>query len=400
MITESGNGFYAWNGKIYQSDIVRACIRPKVKAIGKLVPKHIRNTYDPKTHEASGIEVNPEPYMRFLLEEPNPYMTMQKLLEKAGAQLCLNRNAFILIIRDENGFPTELYPIPAADAEFKIIEDEAYLKCWFNNGHGYTFKYSDIIHLREDYNENDIFGTGIAEALAPLMEIVTTTDQGIVKAIKNSSIIRWLLKFTSALRKEDIKTQAKEFSENFLEIQNSTGVAAVDSKVDAQQIDPKDYIPNAAQMDRTVERIRSLFNTNRKIVQSEFTGDEWTAYYEQEIEPVVIDLNSNFTIKLFTRKQRGFGNRIMFGSLNLTTASMKEKLGFQAMVDRGSMLPDEWRYIMGLTPIEGGDKPIRRLDTAVVNSIISKFNGSNGEEIINMIKSLESTCERGEINAD
>lgn len=43
---------------------------------------------------------------------------------------------------------------------------------------------------------------------------------------------------------------------------------------------------------------------------------------------------------------------------------------------------------------------VRRLDTAVVNSIISKFNGSNGEEIINMIKLLENPDERGEINAD
>lgn len=385
---------------MYQSDIVRACVHPKVKAIGKLTPRHIRNTYDPKTHEVSGIEVNPEPYMRFLLEEPNPYMTMQKLLEKVGAQLALNRNAFILIIRDNNGFPTELYPIPAAEADFKIIDGEAYLKCYFNNGHWYTFKYSDIIHLREDYNENDIFGTGIAEALAPLMEIVTATDQGIVKAIKNSSIIRWLLKFTTSMRREDLEKQAKEFSKSFLAIQNSTGVAAVDSKTEAKQIDPKDYVPNAAQMDRTVERIRSLFNTNGKIVQSNFTGDEWTAYYEQEIEPVAIDLNSNFTIRLFTRKQRSFGNKVVFGAINLTTASMSEKLGLQAMVDRGAMIPNEWRAILGLAPIEGGDKPIRRLDTAVVNSIVSKFNGANSAEIINLINALESRYERGEINAN
>ena len=64
MITDSGNGFFMWNGKLFQSDIIRACIRPKVKAIGKLVGKHIRS-------DATGIKVNPEPYLRFLLEEPN-----------------------------------------------------------------------------------------------------------------------------------------------------------------------------------------------------------------------------------------------------------------------------------------------------------------------------------------
>ena len=45
MITDVGNGFYVWNGKLYQSDIVRSCIRPKTKAIGKAVAKHIRETF-------------------------------------------------------------------------------------------------------------------------------------------------------------------------------------------------------------------------------------------------------------------------------------------------------------------------------------------------------------------
>ena len=28
MVQERGNGFYSYNGKMYKSDIVRACIRP------------------------------------------------------------------------------------------------------------------------------------------------------------------------------------------------------------------------------------------------------------------------------------------------------------------------------------------------------------------------------------
>ena len=72
MVQERGNGFYSYNGKMYQSDIVRACIRPKIKAIGKLTAKHIRET---ATASARKLAVNPEPYIRFLLEEPNQYMT-------------------------------------------------------------------------------------------------------------------------------------------------------------------------------------------------------------------------------------------------------------------------------------------------------------------------------------
>ena len=39
MITDEGDGFYAWNGNLYQSDIVRAAIRPKSRAIGKAIGK-------------------------------------------------------------------------------------------------------------------------------------------------------------------------------------------------------------------------------------------------------------------------------------------------------------------------------------------------------------------------
>ena len=96
MVTTLGEFYYAWNGKLYESDIVRACIRPKVKAIGKLTGKHIRG--DPK----GGLTVNPDANIRFLLSEPNPYMTGQQMQEKIANQLCLNNNAFILIVRDDN----------------------------------------------------------------------------------------------------------------------------------------------------------------------------------------------------------------------------------------------------------------------------------------------------------
>ena len=73
MITDKGNGFYNWNGKLYQSDIVRSCIRPMARAVMKTVPKHIRELNKQTV-------INPEPYIKFLLQDPNPYMTTSQLL--------------------------------------------------------------------------------------------------------------------------------------------------------------------------------------------------------------------------------------------------------------------------------------------------------------------------------
>lgn len=362
LIEDRGNGFYSFGGNLYKSDVVRACIRPQARAIGKLVPQHIR---DDKTNNT--FKVNPEPYIRFLLEEPNPYTTGQDFQEKMATQLELNNNAFALIVRDDNGLPCEMYNIPCVSAE-AIYDKQGllYLKFTNRNGKTVTYPYTDIIHLRQDYNENDIFGSSPVKNLLPLMDVVSTTDQGIIHAIKNSGIIRWLLQFRTSMRPEDIKQQTKDFAESFLDVKNGTGVAGIDSKAEAKQIDPKDYVPNAAVMDRTTKRIYSFFNTNEKIVQSSFDEDEWNAYYESKIEPVAMKLTNEVTRKIFSRRERGFGNKIMYSANNLQYASMSTKLGLQAMVDRGAMVPNEWREVLNLPPIEGGDKPLLRKDTGVV----------------------------------
>lgn len=365
MIVETGNGLYAWNGKLYQSDIVRACIKPKAKAIGKLTAKHIRTT---DTKDGRKIDTNPLPYMRFLLEEPNPYMTGQVMQEKVANQLALNNNAFILIMRDEFGMPCELYPIPCTSAECIYKNGELYLKFYFLNGKNLTAPYTEIIHLRDDFCNNDIFGDNPAEALTSLMNVVSILDQGLIRAIKNSGVIRWLLKYASPLRPEDLKKNVKEFADTYLNIESDTfGAAGVDGKIaDAQRIEPKDYVPNAALIDRQTERIYSFFNTNKKIVNSEYTENDWISYYESVIEPVAVQMANEYTRKLFSRRERGCGNRIIFESANLTYASMQTKLSLVSFVDRGIMTPNEVREILNYAPIDGGDVPLLRKDTGTL----------------------------------
>ena len=362
MIEDKGNGFYSWNGNIYKSDIVRACIRPKVKAIGKLIPQHIRN------NSQQGFSVNPEPYIRFLYEEPNPYMSGSVFREKMATQLALNNNAFALLVRDDNGYPLEMYNIPCVGVEALYNSTgDLFLRFTNRNGVIVTYPYTDIIHLRQDINENDIFGDSPREALLPLMDIVSTTDQGIVKAIKNSGVVRWLLKFMSNMRPEDIKKQTDDFTTNFLNIENTGGAAGIDNKVDAKQIEPKDYVPNAAVIDRTTQRIYSFFNTNEKIVQSKYSEDDWNSYFESEIQPLAMQWSAEDTRKIFNRRERGFGNQIVYNSNNLTYASMSTKLGLVQFVDRGMMTANEVREILNLPPIENGDKVLLRKDTGVIS---------------------------------
>ena len=379
LVQEVGNNYLSWQGTIYNSDIVRSCIRPKVKAVGKLVAKHLRELTDEDGH--TDLKVNPSNAIRFLLEEPNPLMSGQQLQEKLANQLCLNSNAFALIIRDEYGNPTEIYPIIGRTVEAVYTEGGTLmLKFTLLNSKVYTFPYSDLIHLRQDFNENDIFGTPIAPVLTPLLDVVTTTDQGVINAIKNSSVIKWLLKFSNSMRQEDLRNQAKDFADNFLATSEGMGVAAVDAKADAIQIKPTDYVPNAAVMKETTKRIFELFNTNELIISSGYNEEQYNSYFDAEIEPVLIQLGFEFTRKLFTRRERVFGNKIVFEASAWDSASISTKLNLQAMVDRGALTPNEWRATFNLAPVPGGDDPIRRLDTAAVDEGAISEEGGNADE--------------------
>lgn len=90
------------------------------------------------------------------------------------------------------------------------------------------------------------------------------------------------------------------------------------------------------------------------------------SYYEAQVEPDLLQIAAEHTRKLWNRRQRAFGNKLYLESSNLQYASMSTKLSLESMVDRGAMLPNEWRAVFGLAPVAGGDEPIRRLDTAPV----------------------------------
>lgn len=397
MVTTWGDYYYAWNGKLYQSDLVRACVRPYAQAIGKLVAKHIRD--DPK----NGMQINPRVNIAMLLKYPNPIMSAQQFQEKMATQLLLNNNAFALVIRDENGYPMGLYPIPCVNAEALYdAQGTLIIRFTYKNGTTNAFYYSDILHLRRDYNDDDVFGSTPGEALSQLMECVGVIDQGIVKAIKNSGIIKWLLRFNTSIRPEDIKRNTKEFVDNYLSYESeSFGAAGVDAKTDAKQIEPKDYVPNAAITDRITDRIYSFFNTNEKIVQSKYTEDEWNAYYESQIEPAAVQFGDTLTFRLFSRKEIGFGNRIVYESSNLQCASMSTKLQLVQFLDRGIMNANEIRAVLNLPPIPGGDVYVRRLDTAPTETEpIENHGGYIVNPLQNFITLTNAETEGGEIDGE
>lgn len=363
LLSSNSNSISPWNGRIYDNDIVRSCLRPISTNLGKLNFKYVRNTSD-------GLKIIKNGQIYYLLKYPNSYMTMQKLLEKLVNQYEIEGNAYAYVKRDDCNNPIAIFPIPARRTELKEYDGELYMKFTFSIGKHKTVPYCDVIHLRKDFNENDIFGTDSGLALQNIMKVLDTTDKGVIQAIKNSAIIKWMLKFKTALNPKDKEKEIKKFAESYLDVDNqdNKNVASTDPRYDAEQVKDNNFVPNEKQMESYTKRLYSYFGVNEKIVNNSYSEDEWNAFYESKIEPIAREFTEQLTKILFTKHELECGNEIVFEPSSLQFASMSTKLSLVQMVDRNSMTPNEWRKVMNLGPIENGDKPLRRLDTAVVNT--------------------------------
>ncbi len=347
--------FTPWQGKPYEADVVRSAVDAIARNAAKLRAKHIRRVNGKIIPVVGQIE-------RLLTVRPNPNMNAYDFLYRLITTLMIDNNAFAYPLWD--GFDlVAIWPINCTMAEF--LEDDTntiYVKFHFFDGGQIVLPYAEVIHLRRHYYNNDLLGES-NDPINSVLSVIHTTNEGMAQAVKTSAHLRGLLKFQGMLKDADIKANRDRFVSEYMTLQNTGGIAALDSKAEYVELKNQPLMVNAAQMKELRDAVFRYFGVSENIVMGKYNEDEWNAFYESTIEPIATQMSLEFTSKLFTARERGFGNEIVFEANRLQYASVSTKLALVALVDRGAMTPNEWREVFNLSPIDGGDKPIRRLDT-------------------------------------
>jgi len=300
---------------------------------------------------------------RLLQVRPNPNMNAYDFLYKMVTTLMIDNNAFAYPIWDGTNL-VAIWPVNCTMAEF--LEDDTgtiYVKFYFGgSGESAVLPYSEVIHLRRHFYKNDIIGENNTPINATL-EAIHTTNQGLAQAVKTSANLRGILKYTGMLKEADIKANRDRFVSEYLSVQNNGGVAALDGKADYIELKNQPVIINAPQMKELRDAIFRYFGVNENIVMGKYTEDDWNAFYESTIEPIAVQMSLEFTSKLFTERERGFGNEIIFEANRLQYASVKTKIAMvEQMVPMGLLTINEAREIFNLAPVEDGDKRLVSLN--------------------------------------
>ena len=341
--------FGSFGNNIYMSDDVRSCIRALSEHTSKANPRCTdKNVYN------------------LLSLRPNKFMNGKDFLAKTRNLLEIYNTAFIFIDRDQRGQTVALYPIPYQTFEAVQYKGDLFVQFQFA-GTGVqklTVPWADLAVLRKDYLMSDIAGESNTPLLGTL-DIQRTLDQGLQNAVKSTSNLRGILKSTKGmLSPEVLKEQKDNFVRDYMNIDNSGGIASLDATQEFKEINIKPTTASAEEQKAYTDRVYRYFGVNEKIIKSNYTESDYDAFYESRIEPFLVALSLELTYKIFTERERAFGNEVWYESNRLQFASAKTKISMVALVDRGLMTPNEYRALFNMSPYDGGDEFVLRLDTS------------------------------------
>lgn len=356
-IIGGGNAFSAWSGNAYSNDIYRGAVDAIARNAAKLKGSH---TIKYRNHErAEGdCKIN-----RILQIEPNPYMSAFDMLYKLITHYYLYNNAFAYMQRDDRGQLAAVYPLNPVQAEFLSDNGgQLYARFIFSGGKETVLPYTDIIHLRRNFNSNDILGDP-NEALSPALQLAHTQNEGIISAIKSGASIRGILKRTSLTNATMLKEMQENFIKDYLDIANNGGVAALDSGSEYIPLDNKPYSIDEKQMQAVKSKIYNYLGVSEAIVNSGYDENQWAAFYESTIEPLALQLSLEFTRKLFNDRERAFGNAIEFESGRLQFSSNATKVNLiREFMPMGLLTVNQALEILNLPSVPDGDRRIQSLN--------------------------------------
>lgn len=343
---------------VYASDVVQQALKCIVDEVKKLNPKHIRyNGSDPIPVRNSTVQA--------VLNEPNEIMTTSEFLEKITWLLLLNYNVFIIPTYEvwtdpktgaERRYYKSLTPIKPTEVDF--IEDglgRLFVTFHFLNGYTTTIPYSEVIHIKYNYSVNQYMGgneqgTPDHKGLLKTLELNENLLKGIAKAMNASYAVNGVVKYNSVM--DDGKTE-KALAELEQKLNNDqSGFLPLDMKADFIPFNRVTQLVDKDTLEFIDSKILRNFGVPLCILTGDYTKEQYEAFYQKTLEPLIVSMSQAFSKKLFTSREKGFGNCVELYPKQLIFMTVSQTMEMvNILAPTGAMYENEKRVALGLPPL-------------------------------------------------
>lgn len=334
--------FSSWNGKLYESALVRSAIDARARHISKLKVEIIGSA-QPKLQAK-------------LKQKPNSFQTWSQFLYRTSTILDMHNTAVIVPVYDDWMEVTGYFPVLPVKCVVVEYEGEPWLRYEFKTHKKAAVPMSECAVLTKYQYSSDFFGEP-NNALDATMKLEHMNNEAIEEAVKNGAQYRFLARVNNFSTVSDLKNERLRFSEANLKSDDANNGILLfpNTYTDIRQIDQSAYTVPAEELEEIRTNVYNYFGVNEDVLQSKAYGDAWSAFYESAVEPFAIQFSETMTHAMFTENEISRGTFLMLTANRLQYMSTNEKLNVSSqMADRGIMNRDEIREIWNLPPLPDG----------------------------------------------
>ena len=387
--------FTPFSGGAYESDIYRSAVDAIARNAAKLKGSHVVSQ--------NGQRKTGDPVLNRLLQvRPNQFMSAFDVQYKLVTHYYLHNNAFAFLQKSDTGQLEAIWPLRPVSMEFVTDPTgELYCKFIFAGGQTVILPFGDVVILRRHFNGNDLLGDS-NRAIIPTLDLAHTQSEGLQNAIKAGATIRGILKYSQVLAPDKLKEEKEAFIRDYLSVANEGGIAALDAKAEYVPLEMKPYAIDSEQLKSIKDKVYGYLGISEAIVTSSYDEDGWAAFYESVIEPIALQLSLELTSKVFTQREQGFGNSIMYEANRLQFASSASKVNIlKELMPLQLFTINQALEILNLPAVEDGDRRVQTLnvvDADLVNEY--QIAKSKTRRTPNVLQTLEGDKKPDEAQKD
>lgn len=364
MITEAnGLGGITWNGisSLRNSDVFTAI---------DIISKDIASTSIQFNDKDSYLD-DDKKILKLLNKRPNPYLDAWHFKYILVANMLLNGNSYVEIVRDNKGQPIELYHMQNSSVSIEQIDDKIkYNYIDERDGH-VRFDTEDVLHFRM-FSMDGFNGYSPLFALANEIGISMGSKKFLDEFFKNGGTSTAILKYEDGRYSDEELAIIRQNFENS-QLKNNNGLVMLDDTMTFDRLKvPTEVLNFLNSYKFSTQQVAKAFGLPLSKLGIETVNtslkDSGIEYYRSTLYPIFSMMNAEIEEKLFA--QSPYEVTLDYDVARLIDSDPEVKLERVTQLFTKKIITlDEARAQFGFKPVENGSEPLADLNTIFLKDL-------------------------------
>lgn len=381
MITEAnGLGDITWNGisSLRNSDVFTAI---------DIISKDIASTSIQFNDKDSYLD-DDKKILKLLNRRPNPYLDAWHFKYIIVANMLLNGNSYVEIVRDDKGQPIELYHMQNSAVSIEQIDDKIkYNYIDERDGH-VRFDTEDVLHFRM-FSMDGFNGYSPLFALANEIGISMGSKKFLDEFFKNGGTSTAILKYEDGRYPDEELAIIRQNFENS-QLKNNNGLVMLDDTMTFDRLKvPTEVLNFLNSYKFSTQQVAKAFGLPLSKLGIETVNtslkDSGIEYYRSTLYPIFSMMNAEIEEKLFA--QAPYEVTLDYDVTRLIDSDPEVKLERVTQLFTKKIITlDEARAQFGFKPVENGSEPLADLNTIFLKDLSAYQDSKVQKNIDNLNK--------------